>query len=109
VGKFGSRACECCGREFEANVAGVSQQGMATAFKKEPLLEGQGYSGGAMPPTGSRGTYNAAMSGPGSLRTTYKSGSQQQYGAANPGAVNRAPDRQLLDRGETFFLGTDLR
>jgi hypothetical protein len=26
-----------------ANVAGVAQQGMATAFKKEPLVQGKGY------------------------------------------------------------------
>src|SRR5262249_17515696 len=64
------------------NVAGVAQQGMATAFKKEPITEGKGYEPAAMAPTGSRGTYNAAMQGPGSQRTTYKAGSQQQTPAA---------------------------
>src|SRR5262245_50317134 len=64
----------------KGNPAGVAQQGMATAFKKEPITEGRGYEPGKMAPTGSRGTYNAATSGPGSQRTTYKAGTQQ----ANP-------------------------
>lgn len=64
------------------NVAGVAQQGMATAFKKEPLTQGRGYEPAAMGPTGVRGTYNSATQGPGSQRTVHPKGSQAEY---NPG------------------------
>jgi hypothetical protein len=64
------------------NVEAVANLGRAVQYKKPDLVEGPGYSGSAMAPTGSRGTYNAATSGPGSLRTTYKAGTQQ----ANPEA-----------------------
>lgn len=60
------------------NVASVAQQGMATAFKKEPLTRGKGYTPGKMGDTGiAKATYNPATSGPGSQRTTYASGSHQ--------------------------------
>ena len=75
-----------------ANVAGVAQQGMATAFKKEPLTQGKGYEPSPMAPTGAPGKYNAATQGPGSQRTIYRSGTQSQYGPNAPNAVNRAPD-----------------
>jgi hypothetical protein len=60
------------------NVAGVAQQGMATAFKKEPLTQGKGYDPGKM---GNTGIANArkgpAGAGPGGYgRTIYRSGSQ---------------------------------
>jgi hypothetical protein len=64
------------------NVAGVAQQGMATAFKKEPLTQGRGYEPGKMAATGAPGQYNSALQGPGSQRTVYRSGSQAEY---NPG------------------------
>src|SRR5262245_49772192 len=57
--------------------AAVNQMGVSTAFKKERLEVGRGYEPQKMAPTGSRGTYNAATSGPGSQRTTYKAGTQQ--------------------------------
>ena len=65
-----------------ANVAGVAQQGMATAFKKERLTQGKGYEPERMGPTGVPGQYNSAPQGPGSQRTVYRSGSQAEY---NPG------------------------
>jgi len=75
------------------NVAGVAQQGLATAFKKEPLTSGAGYQPEKMPGTGiAGGTYNSGSTGPGSLRTTYRSGSQAQHGPVAQGSVNRAPD-----------------
>src|SRR6516165_820459 len=74
------------------NVAGVAQQGMALAFKREPITQGKGYEPKGMGPTGVKGTYNAATQGPGSQRTTYAAGSQGTYGKVNPGEVNRAPD-----------------
>ena len=64
------------------NVAGVAQQSMATAFKKEPLTQGKGYEPAKMPPTGVPRQYNSALQGPGSQRTVYRSGSQAEY---NPG------------------------
>ena len=61
-----------------ANVAGVAQQGRATAFKKEPLIQGKGYETGPMPATGiANATKGPAGAGPGGMgRTIYKSGSQ---------------------------------
>ena len=57
--------------------AGVAQQGMAVQFPKEELRQGPGYRGGPEQSTGiANAKYNAATSGPGSLRTTYPSGSQ---------------------------------
>jgi len=60
------------------NVAGVAQQGMATAFKKEPLIQGKGYETGPMPATGiANATKGPAGAAPGGMgRTIYKSGSQ---------------------------------
>jgi len=60
------------------NVAGVAQQGMATAFKKKPLIQGKGYETGPMPPTGiANATKGPAGAAPGGMgRTIYKSGSQ---------------------------------
>ena len=75
------------------NVAGVAQQGMATAFRKEPLIQGKGESG-PMPATGVRGTYNSATSGPGSGRTVYPSGSQ----GAIPLAREISPGRTFDER-----------
>jgi hypothetical protein len=83
--------------------AGVAQQGMATAFKKEPLEKGPGFRGGPMGATGVPGKYNAATSGPGSLRTTYPSGSQTQYGSPAPNAVNRAPDPPATTPGRDIL------
>ena len=79
-------------RPRAANVEAVAQQGAALAFKRKDIYQGKGFSGGPVGPTGMKGTYNAKTSGPGSLRTTYKSGSQSQYGASAPSAVNKAPD-----------------
>lgn len=77
----------------KANVGGVAQQGLATQFKKDPLEQGRGYEPKAMGPTGiAGGTYNSASTGPGSQRTTYRSGSQAQHGPVAQGSVNRAPD-----------------
>ena len=76
------------------NVAGVAQQGMATAFRKEPLIQGKGYESGPMPATGVRGIYNSATSGPGSGRTVYPSGSQ----GAIPLAREISPGRTFDER-----------
>jgi hypothetical protein len=60
-----------------ANPASVAQMGLQHAFKPEPMMQGKGYEPKAMGPTGiANATYNAATQGPGSQRTTYKSGSQ---------------------------------
>ena len=60
------------------NVAGVAQQGLATAFRKEPITRGQGYTPKAMPATGIanavKGPPGAGPGGGG--RTIYRSGSQ---------------------------------
>jgi hypothetical protein len=78
----------------KANVASVAQQGLATQFRKEPLIQqGKGYNPSGVPATGIPGKYNAAAQGPGSGRTTYKSGSQSTYGrpVSDP-AAGRARD-----------------
>jgi hypothetical protein len=90
-------------KTHRANVAGVAQQGLAVAFKKELLTQGKGYEPKAMGPTGAPGQYNAATSGPGSQRTVYRSGSQCQYGPANPGQVNRSPDRPATAPGRDIL------
>src|SRR5262249_13666402 len=74
-----------------ANVAGVAQQGMAVAFKKEPLIQGKGYESKPVPATGVKGTYNAATQGPGSQRTVHPKGSQAEYGNAGPQAMRTNP------------------
>jgi hypothetical protein len=86
-----------------ANVAGVAQQGMAVAFKKEPLFQGSGYEPGQMPATGVPGKFNSATSGPGSGRTVYGSGSQSTYGPVATGQVNRAPDPPATAPGKDIL------
>ena len=67
------------------NPAGVAQQGMATAFRKEPIEQGRGYTPGPQRETGiAQAKYNPATTGPGSLRTTYRSGSQSPTPPAHP-------------------------
>jgi hypothetical protein len=68
-----------------ASAAGVAQQGLSTAFKKEPLFEGRGYTPKEMAPTGiANSRFNSAASGPGSGRTIYSSGSQSPTPTARP-------------------------
>jgi hypothetical protein len=74
------------------NVAGVGQIGLQHAFKPEPILQGKGYEPKSMPPTGVKGSYNSATSGPGSGRTVYPSGSQ----GATPAAREMPPGRDTL-------------
>ena len=76
----------------KASPAGAGQLGAAVQFRKEPLIQGRGYNPAGVPATGIPGKYNAKTSGPGSLRTTYASGSQSHYGATALSAVNKAPD-----------------
>jgi hypothetical protein len=61
----------------KASPAGAAQQGMAVQFRKEPLQQGRGYEPAKQGDTGiAQAKYNPATTGPGSLRTTYRSGSQ---------------------------------
>jgi hypothetical protein len=78
----------------KASPAGAAQQGMAVQFRKEPLQQGpgSGYQQKPCGPTGVPGKYNAATSGPGSMRTVHPSGSQSQYGPVAQGSRNTAPD-----------------
>jgi hypothetical protein len=78
-----------------ANVAGVAQQGMATAFKKEPLIQGKGYEPARMGPTGiANATKGQAGAGPGGYgRTIYRSGSQ----GPTPAAREMFPSRDYFD------------
>jgi hypothetical protein len=76
-----------------ANVAGVAQQGMATAFKKEPLVQGKGYEPakmGAVDRPSYKGPTEAA---PGSNRTIYPSGLQ----AKTPPAREMEPGRDVFN------------
>src|SRR5262249_47718754 len=77
-----------------ANVEAVAQQGAALAFKRKELFDGPGFRGGPQQPTGIPGKYNAATSGPGSLRTTYRSGSQSPTPSANPLPAGRSIDAE---------------
>jgi len=73
-----------------ANVAGVAQMGLSHAFKPEPMLQGKAYTPQKMGDTGiAKAMYNPATSGPGSLRTTYHSGSQSPTPPANPMPAGR--------------------
>jgi len=75
------------------NVAGVAQQGMATAFKKEPLMQGKGYEPGKVGATGiANARQGPAEAGPGSNRVIYKSGSQSPTPAPTP----MTPGRDIL-------------
>jgi hypothetical protein len=67
----------------KASPAGAAQLGAATQFRKENLIGGKGYEPGPKGSTGLSGTYNPAREGPGSGRTTYRSGSQSQTPQAN--------------------------
>src|SRR6516165_5643786 len=77
------------------NVAGVAQQGAATAFKKEPLFNGQGYSTRPQDDTGiANATKGPAGAGPGGFgRTIYASGSQ----SPTPAAREMPPSRDYLN------------
>jgi hypothetical protein len=74
-----------------ANVEAVAQQGMATAFPKREMFPTRGYEPEKMPVSGVKGQYNAATSGPGSLRTTYAHGSQAEYGPRGPQPTQTRP------------------
>jgi hypothetical protein len=57
--------------------ASADQLGQATAFKKEAVEAGRGYDGAKL---GNELATNVGKGGPGSGRTTYKCGTQNQYG-----------------------------
>jgi hypothetical protein len=65
------------------NPASAGQLGASTQFVKPPLVSGRGYEPGPKGSTGLSGTYNPAREGPGSGRTTYRSGSQGATPQAN--------------------------
>ena len=79
-------------RPHAVSVETAAQQGLALGFVRKPLVAGPGYSQGPMPATGVAGYKKPDIAGPGSGRTIYKTGSQMQYGAANPGVRDTAPD-----------------
>ena len=81
-------------RSTAIDPVGVSQRDVSTAFRKTPAEVGPGYSPGTMPPTGVRGTYNSATSGPASQRTVYPSGSQ----SSTPPAPEMPPGRTFDER-----------
>jgi hypothetical protein len=64
-------------RSTAINPTGVSQAGVSTAFRKEKVEAGLGYSTKVMPPTGIANAIKGPPgAGPGGGRTIYKSGSQ---------------------------------
>jgi hypothetical protein len=68
------------------NPASVAQQGMATQFRKEPLVQGKGYNPAPVGPTGianARQGHDGPGPGGGG-RTIYKSGSQSPTPEARP-------------------------
>jgi hypothetical protein len=77
----------------KASPAGVNQMGVSTAFKKEPVISGQGYTPAKVGPTGiGKATVRPDVPGPGSGRTTYASGSQ----GATPPAKEMEKGRDIL-------------
>src|SRR5262249_6121353 len=78
----------------KGNPAGVAQQGMAVAFKKEPITSGGGYEPGKMEATGIAGARKGpAGPGPGGgSRTIYKAGSQ----SPTPPAREMSPSRDYF-------------
>jgi hypothetical protein len=80
TGKYGKQEP----RSLAQNVDAVAQQGRTIDFNRKPLVAGQGYQ-----PYGPK---NHNVQGPGAGRTVYKSGSQNQWGPANPGSRDNAPD-----------------
>jgi hypothetical protein len=79
------------------NVAGVAQQGLALAFKREPITQGKGYEPTKMGPTGiANATKGPSGAGPGGYgQTIYKSGSQ----SPTPTAEGMGPGRGFDVRG----------
>ena len=83
-------------RSTAINPAGVSQRDVSTAFRKEPVEIGPGYSTKAMPATGIAGARQGpAGAGPGGMgRTIYKSGSQAPTPAAKQMPAGRSIDAE---------------
>src|SRR6516164_11825799 len=79
-------------KSVKINPASVATIGVSTQFKKPNLEMGKGYATKPQGDTGLRGNYNSATSGPGSLRTTYKAGSQ----SATPSATGMPGGRDTL-------------
>ena len=76
------------------NVEAVGQQGASLAFARKRLEQGPGYTPEKQGDTGiAKATYNPATSGPGSQRTTYRSGSQ----SPTPPAREMAPSRDYFN------------
>jgi hypothetical protein len=71
--------------------AAADQLGQATAFKKEQVDAGRGYTGAKY---GNELATNVGKGGPGSGRTVMPCGSQGTHGSVNPG--NSAPARDIL-------------
>ena len=86
-----------------ASPAGVAQQGMATAFHKEALIQGQGYQ-----PYGPK---DHTAQGPGANRTIYRSGTQGTHGPGAKGETNRAPDPPATKPGRDILsdYGPEIR
>jgi hypothetical protein len=81
-------------RSTAINPAGISQRDVATAFRKERVEVGPGYSPAKMPPTGVRGSFNSATSGPASQRHVYPAGSQSATPAAREMLAGRTFDER---------------
>jgi hypothetical protein len=82
------------------SVEATAQQGMSTAFKKNPLYGGKGYEPQKVGPTGvGKATVRPETPGPGSGRTTYAKGTQGLYGPINPGIPKPAPRDILSEFG----------
>jgi hypothetical protein len=72
--------------------ASADQLGQSTAFPKENVEARPGYNSGVK--LGNEKALDVGKGGVGTGRTTYKCGSQNQYGPANPG--HTAPARDFL-------------
>jgi hypothetical protein len=83
-------------RSTAINPAGISQRDVSTAFRKEPVEVGPGYSTKAMPSTGiANATKGPAGAAPGGFgRTIYKSGSQSPTPVAREMLAGRTFDER---------------
>jgi hypothetical protein len=66
----------------KGNPAEVAQQGMATAFRKEPVIAGQGYMPEKMGKVDRPSYRGPTEAGPGSNRVIYPAGTQSKTPAA---------------------------
>jgi len=89
------------GQPYKATSPAASDQlGQAISFKREQVDRGRAYTGA---PLGNEVALNVGGGGPGTGRTTMRSGSQGFHGSPNRGEGGMQPS--TADRGPRAILG----